>query len=319
MSFITDLLYPQVLEHAATHAKCPLEQRRLAMLRVAPVYELSSVVTAFENHTHTNDQPISKRPPHDTLWAEHKWDERGDDGTIAQKWTIGNLVHRVNLETAQATHEEAVRNHPEWTPTPEATEAVKQAEACYALFRFYRCDWACDGDWSLGVGKICFQVGQFLAFYRDDFTRVQHFYRLPEANSPRTVIGNFGLTTTFVHYNASTPMTSSWPLEACFALLHCKNVVCETVSTTAKQRRRFRREGCKPPPDYRVLRLTKTVRASEETAKEDSDNTVDEERSGVRFHLVAGHYKNLQAALQRQRVALLAGTLARRPRSRGFF
>ena len=56
--FIANLLYPKLLAHASDHCRTPVEKYFLRDLRAAPVYELSSVISAFEKRTHDDDQPI---------------------------------------------------------------------------------------------------------------------------------------------------------------------------------------------------------------------------------------------------------------------
>ena len=81
-------------------------------------------------------------------------------------------------------------------------------------------------------------------------------------------------------------------METCFALMGCKNVVCDTVTPTPKQMRSARRHRERPPSAYRVLRLTKIVKtaavcADGEDGLTDEDMTT-EERAGVGVGLRRG-------------------------------
>jgi hypothetical protein len=295
--FIANLLYPKLLAHASDHCRTPVEKYFLRDLRAAPVYELSSVISAFEKRTHDDDQPIPKRPPHDVVWAEYKWDE-GRDGAVTQKWTVGNLLVTVPIEEAQAATR-GMRPVKGFAPLSDETrDLIASAHHSYVIQRFYQCDWTEPGS-DVPAGRILCQLFKLLAFANSDFTRLHHVAAVPHVPLSRQTLPCFGLQVTHAVYPESNPIVSPWPMETCFALMGCKNVVCDTVTPTPKQMRSARRHRERPPSAYRVLRLTKIVKtaavcADGEDGLTDEDMTT-EERAGVRFHLRRGHYKNLQS------------------------
>jgi hypothetical protein len=100
-------------------------------------------------------------------------------------------------------------------------------------------------------------------------------------NLPGAIAGGYD------HYH---PMTVPWPPFMAFALLHCKNVTAETHRPEPAAVKHCQKYNVPARVTYRTLRLELPEESTPRAAP------AGQEPSGrkVRFHLVRGHFKNLQ-------------------------
>ena len=271
------LLYDRVIEHAVRMKRATPEKFRegnaelLQSLRQAAVYELTDVVPLVQDWAAGRNQPIPKRPPHLTVWAEWRTEMRHAGGVA--RWVLGVCI----AELSPAIDSEVALS-------PNLHGAARLAYLDVTRDRYMSMPFMYLEN---GVGELMSADGYLLWSMKPDGTDVQH-YRVGSRQC------YFGLPP--VDFTGLGPeyfqWAVPWPPFMAFALLHCKNVVTETVEPDAATQRRVIKAGNPPRASYRVLKIEvpQTAAGSKPSRLTDGDDG-----PKVRFHLCRGHFKSLQA------------------------
>jgi hypothetical protein len=273
------LLYDRLLQTVHRCAS-PLDELELNIggaLIDLPVYELSEVAQLFRDHPLLDDHPIPKRPPHDRLWAE--WEYCDDDNN---EWTIGVLyVQHPNPESFK-------RTFPRSRISDESKTYIDLATDIYGG-RFFR---RVNANKTLGNNftndTVYFEQLTSYALFHDEYVKLRHVAGVPAAL--QHPFGLNGICTEPKLLKAEPLLGSLWPLEMCFGLLACRNVETHSVEPKRDRVKGAKRARMPRPATYRTIRLTRPVRSSSESVPGTSDLAAKK-----RFHLVRGHFKNLQS------------------------
>ena len=251
------LLYDHVCNIAALSGQNP---DVLALLRGAPVFEITNVHELFGDWDAERQRPISKRPPFPITWAEWSFEFEG-------------MRHQVGCIVSVVSEKE--------TKTAKVQLAGEELRACDEFF-------LCLGFrkfFGAAGGLVAFSQHQVLIGMRDECKSVCT-HTATAANFPTL----FGLRA-FPMESQSDQVAFAWPPFMAFALLHCRNVRQETVQPepqTAKQKK----QGLPPKKEHRVLRLELPMLVGGK--REPVESTGEEDARKVRHHLCRGHFKNLQ-------------------------
>lgn len=272
----------------------PESRKQFATTYGAPVYELSDVAKLFDGdwQDHLGSE-IVKRPPHDKLWCE--WEASGGDeksyvtmrhGMLLTKAT--DSLRRTLINASDPSDAELIARHRGFNPSADGTNH-------YVARHFMKLvkGRSSSGRVTMPVGVI-FQIPIIVHIvFSEDFSRVTHGF-LPCGEGFRD-IAMFGVT--IAHPECIDPRVymsfagGVWPAIMSFALLHCKNVMTETVSAPGTPKKMIQR-GYPPRVSYKVLKIEVPANRklkTELTGEELAENTGPK----VRWHLVRGHFATM--------------------------
>ncbi len=257
--------------------------------RSAPVYEASNCMF-FINDMHESERlklaRIPRRPPHPRLWVEVTSD-------------VESEVRKVNNTQAFLFEERNPDSFREIYLNPRTLQIQNfLAESAgkidfrtahlYSGVGYHRVN----QRRGPGTSKIgwAYQLGaNFLLWFSEDWINTMAFCARTEGDDAHSHI--FTLSNRQETLNLFASQFASF--SNVFALLHCRNIIAETVKSADEPKRiRIGGEKRKPPRkcSYHVLRLElpNSIRPRGQPSESD------EERAKVRLHLCRGHFKNLQ-------------------------
>jgi len=264
-----------------------------------PVYELTDVACAFEGDWCDNISNVTKRPPHDQLWAEWETDIALDgdrlgvkvgalifkdtDGartlaTIRDSSSTGNLVGDLNIKYTGF----------------DVFDGGNHVFKCATFTKILRASggWAMESYKHAG-GQVA-QEGLIQAIiFNHDYTKfafiswanMESLFGAPVLVRPDMQESDYA--------GLSQTRWGAWPAICSFALLHCKNVTTETVAAHPTPRH-WEEKGYPPRVSYKILKIEVPGKYHD---RESLDGIGDDDGSGpkVRFHLCRGHFKTMRS------------------------
>lgn len=304
------LLYDRVRRHAATHIHSPQDAECYASLCAAQVFDIASVVPLFQDWSRDKDLPMAKRPPYPILWGEWDYEEANETRTQVWQFRLGCLLQRMPVEHLAAMRAAAIpAEKNDWQgawPFGGIRDDFWECEEFYLGERFgYMTH--CIGPGTPMLHQLTWTLGLVVFGMREGATVVRttsmvptrslvermHTQAPPLAPHERGAVSRFGLLTDLSLYtDRYVQFNVPWPLLMACALMHCRNIVQETVTPDPKLSRKHARRHRPPLTVYKTLR----VKVPTDHHPEMADASVVERQQGVRLHLCRGHFKLLQHA-----------------------
>lgn len=291
--------YDEIRRTGVVDPKNPADVYWARAFSNAQVYEISNVIPLLPDWDEGKSQPIPKRPPHDYVWCE--WhDEKtldvdnkmmeetevkqGQPYFIRFKYQRAVLIAKISMDDlAGIIAEDEGRNMAKFSAmvgykfylSMVITKALKLEPA--------------NGHFNVHAGDVVAERGFGLFALSEDDTDIKG-YRLGLTKMERmpTLLGIPLLMSDGKHEDL--PCYVGHEAFLSFSLLHCRNIQTEVIHAPAGLAKKHRRNGHQPPISYRVLKIA----TSGKKIIHPAGVSTGEEHRHHRFHLVRGHFKNLQ-------------------------
>lgn len=262
------LLYDRIRERAErVLTKRPdkfdkVNRDRLRAFDILPVYEVSSIVTLFDDWHREKKKKIPRNPPHDMMWVEYRLVTKEEGSPLSLDMTIGAVLQKMDALDASACGE-------------DIQEIVRGAESCW-YSQSFRCVNKVHGVTTgkeAGLkqlyGKPTAEVDYNYWVLKDGGTSLGGLYlsdsqkfKHPMAqrsdiviDGERLVLGCPVLTSIRGTEGSVDRNWTPWPMWMAFALLHCRNVKTEEVIPDATIQRRCLQHGAPLRVSHRVLKI----------------------------------------------------------------
>src|SRR5262245_2820654 len=304
------LLYDRVRRHAVKNIHSPQDAACYAAICAAQVFDITAVVPLFQDWSRDKDLPMAKRPPYPLIWGEWDYEEANETRTQVWQFRLGCLLRRLPADELAALRAVAIPpESSDWQgvfPNGHIRDDFWGCEEFYFGERFgYMTH--CLGQGTPMLHQLTWTLGHVVFGLRDHSTVVRStgivppqslLTRMQTRNPPlapheRGAVSRFGLVTDMAIYaNPYVQFNVPWPLLMACALLHCRNIVQETVTPDPKLTRKHARRHHPPLTVYKTLR----VKVPTDHHPDVADVPAAERQSGVRLHLCRGHFKLLQHA-----------------------
>jgi hypothetical protein len=298
------MLYDRVMERVFRYSRrvglerlTPTENQLGAMLFRAQVYDLSGCVILHSDWLRERDRAVPKRSPHPVVWAE--WPYTETNGLARMRVRCGALV--MELDKSKTSCPPVAEQYGGET----LQERWDITDLCYEVLQFFTTEESYDAEGKPQHKEYWYEpeVSPYCCYITcmEDGSRFRSnvMFSLPpkEQEAAQAWLRSqqhFGLSLGYWQYPGETynPTQYPWPPFMAFALLHCKNVVTEEHIPGERTQRRAAKAGKPERCSYKTLRVEvpATVHKKERYDEDDGDD----EGPRVRFHIVSGHFKNLQ-------------------------
>lgn len=267
-------------------------------LASAPVYDISSVAPLFLDWEREREKQVPKRPPHEVLWCEWAEEERSPDSSWGVDWKLGCLINPLDAaarslicRNLRDDCQDSTRDFFSWGEDYYLVRMFRRKER----LRLPEAPSEEQRQNLTTLHRIAVEPQLFLVGFQPDYFTPRFFKLLPPMKTLEDVHRQsiFGLDVDIACYqDRYNRIACPWPPFMAFGLLHCKNVVTETVEPDPRVNRRVQKTGNPPRCTYKTLKIEvpKTCQQRRSLDHEDDEN----DGPKVRFHLCSGHFKNLQ-------------------------
>lgn len=285
------LLYDRVMEAARKSGlKGQNDRDTYAIMTACPVYELTDVVPLFDDWEKCKSLRIPKKPPHSALWCEWLQPEPVESNPVI--WHMGALiVNKAGVDGCERI----------WLDAYDGFACVVFRSLVKHGLYFSGVD---SEKECTGIRRVLLQdVRHSFFVFNSDYCEIEHVRRLPmhvsgcsngdeilEKSRGQTLFGILPFYSNGGDHTRYHPTETPWPPMMAFALLNCKNVVTEEHAVSAKARRMARWRNRPPESSFKTLRVQVPASAQ----KRGGYSGDGDDGPKVRFHLVRGHFKNLQ-------------------------
>jgi len=321
------LLYDRVMRHcAAVIRHCgpqvfgDINMGRFRWLKQCQVYDLSSIMDLLPDWEREKEKPIPRRPPHDNLWAE--WPIRfeaalsslltggKESDTFRAKldWRIGTALFKTDRDEINKYRE---KNSP--VETPDARRVIDEAEALYTAVHYRFISNAPKGTFynrsnePLSGDFLMMDAGHYLWGLKDGGRQIECLtYKesersvKPFGDMSRAEKLEYNQLSMFlprlVDFHLAGPGSDTtqeaflaWPMFFAFSLLHCRNIVTETVAPDEGLNRKLAKHHEPPRCSFRVLKIEVPH------GRTHAAGTARGTGLRKRFHLCSGHFRELRS------------------------